>query len=70
MLLAWESTSQIKLIDLVINNQLGLSQKVNITVAGPYSNLSIKGVEDEKVIHGIWHDLVLSIGISLKDYIK
>jgi type IV pilus assembly protein PilM len=57
-------------VDLVINNQLGLGQKVNITVAKPYSNLSIKGVEDENVLHRIWHDLVLSIGISLKDYVE
>lgn len=57
-------------VDLVINNQLGSMQKINITVAEPYSNLSIKGVKDKEALHDIWHDLVLSIGISLKDYIK
>lgn len=57
-------------VDLVVNNQLGVSQKITITVAEPYSNLSIKGVRDKEVLHAIWHDLVLSIGISLKDYVE
>jgi type IV pilus assembly protein PilM len=57
-------------VDLVVDNQLGSSQKINITVAEPYSNLSIKGVKDKKILHSIWHDLVLSIGISLKDYVE
>ena len=57
-------------VDLVINNQLGVSQKITITVAEPYSNLTIKGVKDKEVLHTIWHDLVLSIGISLKDYVE
>lgn len=57
-------------VDLVMRNQLGSSQQINITVAAPYSNLSIKGVKDKKVLHAIWHDLVLSIGISLKDYVE
>jgi type IV pilus assembly protein PilM len=57
-------------IDLIISNQLGSSQKINITIAEPYSNLTIKGVKDKEVFHAIWHDLVLSIGIALKDYVK
>jgi len=57
-------------VDLIMRNQLGLSQQISITVAAPYPNLSIKGVKDKKMLHMIWHDLVLSIGISLKDYLE
>lgn len=57
-------------VALTMDNQLGSSQKINIMIAEPYSNLSIKGVKDKESLHAIWHDLVLSIGISLKDYIE
>lgn len=57
-------------VDLIMRNQLGSSQQISITIAAPYSNLSIKGVKDKEILHTIWHDLVLSIGISLKDYVE
>lgn len=56
-------------VDMVIKSNL-VSQDIKTSVAKSIPNLSIKGIKDKNKVDVIYQDLLLSIGIALKDYIK
>ncbi|MEY3471068.1 MAG: hypothetical protein RLZZ223_418 [Candidatus Parcubacteria bacterium] len=56
-------------VDMVIKSNL-VGQDIKTSVANPIHDLSIKGVKDKSQADKIYQDLLLSIGIALKDYIK
>ena len=56
-------------IDNVFKNQFS-NRNVNVSLASPIPNLVVKGVKDDNVKLNIWQDLVLSIGVSVKNYIE
>jgi type IV pilus assembly protein PilM len=56
-------------VDSIFKSQFN-NKNINISLASPISNLSVKGVQDDGLRVDIWRDLVLSIGASLRDYIE
>lgn len=55
-------------IDEIFTNQFH-NPDINVSLASPIANLSVKGVMDDNITKDIWQDLILSIGVSLKNYI-
>jgi type IV pilus assembly protein PilM len=55
-------------IELVIHTTEQKFQKIEISIASPHKSLRIKEVHDHNTLVDIWNDLVLSIGISIKEY--
>lgn len=44
------------------------NKDINVSLASPIPNLSVKGVMDDNITKDIWQDLILSIGVALKNY--
>ncbi len=55
-------------VSMIIKNNFNTDKPIAVSMAIPTPNLTIKGVKDATIIHSTWQDLVLSIGIGLKDY--
>ncbi|MEY2985996.1 MAG: hypothetical protein RJB24_225 [Candidatus Parcubacteria bacterium] len=56
-------------IQFVLRTQLN-DDNTNVFNASPISGLSVKGVNNKDVFLDIWQDLILSVGVSLKNYIE
>ena len=56
-------------IDYIFKNEFK-DQAINVSIALPISNFSINGVHDDNLKLDIWNDLILSVGVSLKNYIE
>jgi type IV pilus assembly protein PilM len=46
------------------------NKNINISIASSISNLEIRGLKDKSLALNIWQDLILSMGVSLKNYIE
>lgn len=55
-------------IDKIVRDSPNIDKSMVVSMGAPYSNLIIHNVKDKNLTYEIWKDLVLSIGISLKDY--
>lgn len=56
-------------IEFVLKNQLN-NDKIKLSKASSIDGLSVKGVKDQDRVLDIWQDLILSVGVALKDYIE
>lgn len=56
-------------IEYLFKNQLN-NQNINVSIASPLSGLTVKGVQDDSVKLDVWHDLMLSLGVALKEYVE
>ena len=56
-------------IQFVLRTQLN-DDNINVFNASPISGLSVKGVNNKDVFLDIWQDLILSVGVTLKNYIE
>jgi type IV pilus assembly protein PilM len=56
-------------IEFVLKNQLN-NDKINLSKAISISGLSVKGVKNQDRVLDIWQDLILSVGVALKNYIE
>jgi type IV pilus assembly protein PilM len=56
-------------IGSIFKNQFN-NTNMNISIASPISNLSVKGLDNDDLKVDIWQDLILSIGVALKKYIE
>lgn len=56
-------------IEFVLKHKLN-DDRVHLSRANPIAGLSCKGISEEYKIQDIWQDLVLSVGVSLKNYIE
>jgi type IV pilus assembly protein PilM len=45
------------------------NQNINISIANSIPNLTVKGMSDIKAASNLWQDLILSMGVALKNYI-
>jgi hypothetical protein len=56
-------------IETLIKNNL-TNQDINVSLALPIQNLKVKGMSENDKFLDIWHDLILSTGVALKDFIE
>lgn len=56
-------------LNFILTNEF-LDYNINIDIATPIQGLQIKGLKDADKVQDIWRDLVLSTGVSLKNYIE
>lgn len=56
-------------IEFVLKSQLN-NDKIKLSKASSIPSLSVKGVKDKDRVLDIWQDLILSVGVALKNYIE
>lgn len=56
-------------IEFVLKNQLN-KDNIHLSRATPIERLSVKGITDKDKVLDVWKDLILSVGVSLKNYIE
>jgi len=56
-------------MEFALKNQLN-NDNIHLSRANPISGLSVKGVRDQSIMLNIWQHLILSVGVTLKNYIE